>query len=219
LRGGSDGCAARRPEIAPSMSGSAEAALLRQMLVVEYDDLRRKLTRRLGSEDVASEVLQETYLHLERPSLMSVIDSPKRYLLTIATNIARMRFRRERRVTNLSDLDDALGFVDDAPDPLRSLEARQEFEALKAAFDELSPRRRYILVASRLEGRKLREIADQLGVSQRLVEKELKAALMFCGAKIRRDVIQRFGPGAREASSKDVSPRGPVHPDRHDDEE
>ena len=124
------------------MSNSADVTLLRQMLVGEYDDLRRRLTRRLGSEDVASEVLQETYLHLERSSLMSVIDSPKRYLLTIATNIAWMRFRRERRLTSLSDLDKALGFVDEALDPLRSLEARQEFEALKAAFDELSPRRR-----------------------------------------------------------------------------
>jgi RNA polymerase sigma-70 factor (ECF subfamily) len=124
------------------MSNSADVTLLRQMLVSEYDDLRRRLMRRLGSEGVASEVLQETYLHIERSSLMSVIYSPKRYLLTIATNIVRMRFRRERRLTNLSDLDEGLGFVDEALDPLRSLEARQEFEALKAAFDELSPRRR-----------------------------------------------------------------------------
>jgi len=201
------------------MSNSADVTLLRQMLVGEYDDLRRRLTRRLGSEDVASEVLQETYLHLERSSLMSVIESPKRYLLTIATNIARMRFRRERRLTSLSELDEALGFVDEAPDALRSLEARQELEALKAAFDELSPRRRYILFASRLEGRKLREIADELAVSQRLVEKELKAALMFCGAKVSRDVIRRFGPAAREASSLEVSPVPATREDRHDDAE
>ncbi|WPO40256.1 sigma-70 family RNA polymerase sigma factor [Tardiphaga sp. 42S5] len=201
------------------MSNSADVTLLRQMLVGEYDDLRRRLTRRLGSEDVASDVLQETYLHLERSSLMSVIESPKRYLLTIATNIARMRFRRERRLTSLSELDEALGFVDEAPDPLSSLEARQELEALKAAFDELSPRRRYILFASRLEARKLREIADELAVSQRLVEKELKAALMFCGAKVSRDVIRRFGPGAREASSLEVLPVAAIREDRHDDAE
>jgi RNA polymerase sigma factor (sigma-70 family) len=201
------------------MSSSADVTLLRQMLVGEYDDLRRQLTRRLGSEDVAREVLQETYLHLERPVRLSVIDSPRRYLLTIATNIARMRFRRERRLTSLSDLDEALGFVDDAPDPLRSLEARQEFEALKAAFDELSPRRRYILFASRLEGRKLREIADELAVSQRFVEKELKAALMHCGSKMSRDVVQRFGPGAREASPMEASSAPATHETRHDDAE
>ncbi|RZN15367.1 RNA polymerase [Bradyrhizobium sp. Leo121] len=182
------------------MSSAADVAVLRQMLVGEYDDLRRQLTHRLGSEDAAREVLQETYLHLERPIRLSVIDSPRRYLLTIATNIARMRFRRERRLTSLSDLDEALGFVDEAPDPLRGLEGRQELEALKIAFDELSARRRFILFASRLEGRKLRDIADELQISQRFVEKELKAALLICGAKIRRNVIQRFGPNAGEAS-------------------
>lgn len=201
------------------MSNPADVAVLRQMLVGEYDDLRRQLTRRLGSDDVAREVLQETYLHLERPSRFSVIDSPRRYLLTIATNIARMRFRREKRLSSLSDLDEALGFVDDAPDPLQSLEARQEFEALKAAFDELTPRRRYILYASRLEGRRLRDIADELDVSQRLIEKELKAALMFCGSKISRNVIQRFGPGAREASNMDASSVRLTREDRHDDAE
>jgi RNA polymerase sigma factor (sigma-70 family) len=201
------------------MSNTANIAVLRKMLVGEYDDLRRQLTRRLGSDDVAREVLQETYLHLDRPSLLSVIDSPKRYLLTIATNIARMRFRRERRLVNLNDLDEALDFVDEAPDPLRSFEARQEFEALKAAFDELTPRRRYILFASRLEGRRLRDIADELYVSQRLVEKELKAALIFCGSKISRDVIQRFGPGTREASHMDASSVRSTREDRHDDGE
>ncbi|NVO13581.1 MAG: hypothetical protein HXX10_06035 [Rhodoplanes sp.] len=47
-------------------------------------------------------------------------------------------------------LDNALGYVDDARDPLRTLAAREEFEVLRPAFDELTPRRRCILVASRV---------------------------------------------------------------------
>lgn len=199
------------------MTEPADAAVLRQMLVGEYDDLRRQLTRRLGSEDVASEVLQETYLHLQRPSRIAVIDSPKRYLLAIATNIARMRFRRERRQTSLPDLDEVLGFADEAPDPLRSLEARQEFVALKAAFDELTPRRRNILFASRLEGRKLRDIADELGVTQRFVEMELKEALILCGTRMRREVVQRFGPRVGETSVSETA-MTPVEREKHDDQ-
>lgn len=182
------------------MSSSANVAVLRQLLVGEYAELKRHLTRRLGSEEMAGEVLQETYLHLERPALIGTVSNPKRYLLTIATNIARMSFRRDRRWTSLSELDAALGFVDEAPDPLRSLEARQEVAALKIGFDELTPRRRHILIASRLEGRKLRDIAAELGLSQRAVEKELKIALMLCGRKIKRDIVQRFGPRPRQAS-------------------
>ncbi len=169
-----------KPRGPQRMSSSANVAILRQHLVDEYDELRRELTRRLGSEDLACEVLQETYLHLERPARINSVGSPKHYLLTIATNIARMGFRRERRWTSLSELDAALGFVDEAPDPLRNLEAREEFEALKVAFDELTPRRRHILIASRLEGRRLVDIAAELGLTQRWIEKELKVALMLC---------------------------------------
>jgi RNA polymerase sigma-70 factor (ECF subfamily) len=176
------------------MNNPAEVAVLRQLLVGEYDKLKTQLARRLGSHDLAGEVLQETYLHLQRPLRIGAIGNPKHYLLTIATNIARMSFRRERRLTSLSELDEALGFVDETPDPLRSLEAREQFEALNAAFAELTPRRRHILFASRLEGRKLRDIAAELGLTQRSVEKELKVALMLCGLKLRREVVQRFGP-------------------------
>ncbi|MCK9919742.1 sigma-70 region 4 domain-containing protein, partial [Microbacteriaceae bacterium K1510] len=69
-----------------------------------------------------------------------------------------------------------------------------------------TPRRRYIVLAARVEGVQLADIADQLGVSQRLVEKELKAALMLCGARLKREVVQRFGPGARQASQRRASP-------------
>ena len=183
-----------------TMSDAAHVSALREMLVGQYEELKRVLARRLGSEDLAGEVLQETYLRLTRPAGIGVVASPRQYLLTIATNIARMSFRRERRSENLSDLDDLLGFVDDSPDPLQSIEARQEIEALQQAFDELTPRRRQIVFAARVEGMRLSKIAERLGVSQRFVEKELKIALMLCGARLNREVVQRFGPGAPQAS-------------------
>src|SRR6202043_931497 len=57
------------------MSDSAHAAALRQGLVGQYDELKSTLTRRLGSEDLAGEVLQETYLRLERPARIGIIAS------------------------------------------------------------------------------------------------------------------------------------------------
>ncbi|MCK9910798.1 sigma-70 family RNA polymerase sigma factor, partial [Microbacteriaceae bacterium K1510] len=145
------------------MIDSAGSASLRQLLVGQYDELKRVLTRRFGSEDMAGEALQETYLQLERPARIGPVQSPKQYLLTIAINIVRMRFRRERRSANLSELDAIIGFVDDAPDPLQTVQSRQEIEALQQAFDALTPRRRYIVLAARVEGVQLADIADQLG--------------------------------------------------------
>ena len=39
---------------------------LRQQLVARYEEIKRQLTLRLGSDDLAREVLQETYVHLGR---------------------------------------------------------------------------------------------------------------------------------------------------------
>lgn len=195
---------------------SAGAAALRQLLVGHYEELKRTLTRRVGSEDLAGEVLQETYLRLEGPARIGAVSSPKQYLLTIAMNIARMGFRRGRRSVDLSELDAMLGFVDEAPDPLQVLQSRQEIEALMRAFDELTPRRRRIVFAARVEGAQLSDIAKQLGVSQRLVEKELKAALILCGRRLNREIVQRFGPGASQASKRRAIPTG-AHDDRDDE--
>ncbi|MBB4198902.1 hypothetical protein CCR94_15895 [Rhodoblastus sphagnicola] len=198
------------------MSDVSQATTLRCALVDQYDELKRVLTRRLGSEDLAGEVLQETYLRLARPARIGAIASPKQYLLTIATNIARMRFRRERRSDNLSDLDAALGFIDETPGPLQNLEARQEIEVLQQAFDELTPRRKQIVFAARVGGARLRDIAEQMGISQRLVEKELKAALIHCGARLNRDIVQRFGPGASQASREQATSTA-AHEDQDDE--
>ncbi|MCK9914440.1 sigma-70 family RNA polymerase sigma factor [Microbacteriaceae bacterium K1510] len=167
----------------------SEATLihLRKQLVAQYDEIKRRLVRRLGSDDLASEVLQETYLHLDRPATIGVVRSPVYYLVTVATNIARMRFRREKTWVSLDDVDEVFGLVDETADPGRSIDARLELEKLQRAFDEMPARRRRILFASRVEGLRLREIAAQLGISQRLVEMELKQALDHCAQRLDRE--------------------------------
>ena len=183
-----------------------EATLLqlRDHLVARYDEIKRQLTLRLGSADLAGDVLQETYLHLDRPAKIGVVRSPVSYLLAVATNIARMKFRRERGWISLEEVDAAVGLADEAPDPAHSAEAKLEMEALQRAFDELTPRRQRILVAARIEGRFLRDIAEELGVSQRLVEIELKHALEHCALRLGREIVQRFGPRTAAASKTEA---------------
>lgn len=175
---------------------------LQRMLVLGYDDLRTRLTYRLGSADLAGDVLHETYLRLARPVPLGPVRSPKRYLLRIAMNIAFKRLRRDRRFFTLLDAKVALGLADDAPDPSRSVEARLEVEALQQALADLTPRRREILLASRLDGVPLREIAQRHGISQRMVEIELRRALASCALHLDREAIQRFGPRPGKASSQ-----------------
>ena len=168
--------------------------LLRELLLLNYDDLKAQLARRLGSVELAGEALQETWLQLEGVARIGQVHRPRPYLLQIAYNIALKRRRTERDTVTLDDARAALNLVDDAPGPERAIEARSEISALEAALAEMPPRRRAILLASRAEGEPLSEIATRFGISQRMIEMELKSALIHCGQRLGRKIVQRFGP-------------------------
>jgi RNA polymerase sigma factor (sigma-70 family) len=173
---------------------NANRDTLRRLFVLGYDDLRARLTRRLGSAELASDALQETWLRIDRATPVGFLRSPKNYLLQIAFNAALTHWRVDKRFVTLSDAKAAIGIPDESPNPERATAARFEVEALAQALSELTPRRRDILLASRLDGVALRDIAARLGISQRLVEIELKHALAHCALRLDREVIQRFGP-------------------------
>lgn len=167
---------------------------LRQLLADRYDDWCRRLGRRLGSDDLAREILHETWLQLHDQRKAETIANPSGYLLRTALNIATDRGRSESRLARRFEIRAVLDMADETPGPAEASEARADIEALERALEQLTPRRRTILLSSRLEGLTLRQIADRLGISQRLVEIELKHALDHCADRLDREIIQRFGP-------------------------
>jgi RNA polymerase sigma-70 factor (ECF subfamily) len=173
---------------------------LRHVLLLGYDDLRARLTRRFGSVELASDALHETWLRLETAAPAATVLSPKHYVLQMAVNAALKSLKTENRFVGLTDAKMAIGLVDDAPDQERHSIARSDLEALAGAISELTPRRREILLLSRLKGMPLWAIAERLGISQRLVEIELKHALAFCALRLDRTVVKRFGPRPRKGS-------------------
>ncbi|MCA6109658.1 RNA polymerase sigma factor [Bradyrhizobium cenepequi] len=176
--------------------------ILRHRFLIDYDEIKTRLSRRLGSVDQASDALQETWIRLEETSQIGAVERPRPYLLRIAYHLSLKRRAVEREAVTLDEARAALDLVDEAPDPARVAEARSELRALDEALAELTPRRREILLASRVEGVPLSEIATRYGLSQRMIEKELKLALIHCGRRLGRNIVQRFGPGVSKGSSK-----------------
>jgi RNA polymerase sigma-70 factor (ECF subfamily) len=183
------------------MTNSGRDAL-RQTFALAYEELRRRLTRRLGSVELASDALHDAWLRLDRAQSVSVVHSPTSYLLQIGFNAALRRRAADQRALGLADACMALGIASETPDPEQAMIARSDVEALARALAEMPPRRRNILLASRLEGLTLSGIAQQLGISQRLVELELKHAIAHCAQRLDRKAVQRFGPRASGGSHK-----------------
>ena len=165
-------------------------------------EFHRRLKRRLGSEELANDVLQETYLRVERidASGGTGVRHPLGYLFRMALNVAADHAQAEARYLTGEEVHELLHAGDDSLDPARVTQARFELGELERALAELSPRQRAILLAARVEEASQLEIARRHGISVRMVGKELRKALEHCGRRLERRVVQRFGPGAGKQS-------------------
>jgi RNA polymerase sigma factor (sigma-70 family) len=161
----------------------AALAALRRLFLERYDDLKARLTQRLGSADLAGDALQDTWLRLERTETVGAIRSPASYLFRIILNVARDNRRAEKRHLTTMEIESLLHVADDTPQPAQVAAARSDLRAFEAVLAELPPLRRAILLAARLDNLPLQQIADRLGISLRLVSKELRLAHEYCVAR------------------------------------
>jgi RNA polymerase sigma factor (sigma-70 family) len=166
-------------------SAMAETTLteLRQLFVARYEELRSKLSQKLGSIELASDALQETWLRLSSGKPSGEVHSPGNYLFRAALNAALDKRRSEKRHLNSVEIDRLIELPDETPDPVRIVEGRAAIRRLEEILAELSPRQREILLAARLDNMPRQEIADRLGISLRLVSKELRLAQEHCLAR------------------------------------
>ncbi|MEN7529580.1 RNA polymerase sigma factor [Cupriavidus sp. DL-D2] len=157
---------------------------LRDLLTQRYDDLKRRLTWRLGSAELASDALHDTWVHLEdRNDANGPVASPAAYLMRMATNLALDRLQRDRRFMSAEELDTLmLDIADPAPGPAQTVAARSDVQALADVIDKMPPRRRAIFLAVRVEELSNQEAAVRFGVSARLIGLELKRAHEYCVA-------------------------------------
>ncbi|TAI67960.1 sigma-70 family RNA polymerase sigma factor [Bradyrhizobium sp. Leo170] len=161
--------------------------LVRQFLLDRYDDLKYRLTVRLGSSDLAGDALQDAWLNLQRANALGAIRDPGNYIFGVAMNAARDRMRdANNRLLSAAEVEGLLQIVDDAPDPAQTVEAQSDWQVLISILQEMPRRRREILLMARLDEMPRAEIARRLGISQRLVEKELQLAQEYCIARRRQ---------------------------------
>jgi RNA polymerase sigma-70 factor (ECF subfamily) len=174
-------------------------ALLKKLLISSYAHLARRLERVAGSPGEATDALHETWLNLETAAMPGSIANPDAYLLTMATNAVTDQFRREKRHLHEEEIDEYFHVADECADTERIVSARQQIDRLKAVLLHMPERRRAILVAARIDGRLNREIAEQFGISLRLVERELALGM--------QQVIERFGDGSAAGKGASKGPR------------
>ena len=173
---------------------------LRELLVRDYVKLKSRLVRRLGSSDAATEVLHEVYLRVGVADAAVAARNPDGYLYRAALNVAADAREADRRWVDKASIE-AIRRRDDCElDPEEIFLARQEWQVLLTALEQLPARRRAVFLAARLEELPHREIATRFGVSIDTVDRELKQTFEFLAKYFGELLRSRRGNLSQEPS-------------------
>jgi RNA polymerase sigma-70 factor (ECF subfamily) len=163
------------------MSSSLNQTL--QALYVDYQgELEAVLFSRVRCKETAADICQEAFSRLCRLEDISHIQNLKAFLYRTALNLL-LDHHRLQNSHKISDQEDSYEFECEHEDMRcaeRSALARQQLDQLLAALSELPPLCQRIFYLNRFEGMKQRDIANQLDVSLRCVEDNIKRALLHC---------------------------------------
>jgi RNA polymerase sigma factor (sigma-70 family) len=146
------------------------------------------LTTRLRSEQEAKEVAQEAYvrlLELKEPCTPGLL---RAYLFKTATNLAIDRLRH-RRVQHRSEEQPELfeawtAFYGEMNDPAKVLLAREQADQLLRSLQELPVKCQQVINLHRFEGLPQHEVAERLGMSQRMVRRYVTYAMIYCHMRL-----------------------------------
>lgn len=130
--------------------------------------------RGMAREDI-DDVIQESYCILAAIDRFEEIARPDGYFFQTARHLVRRRAARAKVVPFVPLLDD--DHLDDQPDPERDAAGRLALARVLLLLEKLPERRRLVLRLNRVEGLSQRHIAEKLGLSENVVDHEMRFGL------------------------------------------
>lgn len=139
-----------------------------------FEEVRRYVFYRSGNEEVATDIAQDTFLRLWEKREEIRLETVKGLLLKIASDRYITKYHKEKLAFNFFNT-----FVprEHTPTP----EDQLNYEELKKAYEEalksMPEKQRVVFLMNRIDELKYREIAEQLGLSVKAIEKRMSQAL------------------------------------------
>ena len=156
------------------MSNVCEERVFKSVYDTHSTYLRNFLYYKSGDLELSKDLMQDAFQKLWENCSKVILSKAKSYLFTIANNmflnqVKRQSVRLQFKKANANE--------DLAEDPQYLLE-EQEFKLkLENAISNLPEKQRIVFLMNRIDKKKYREIAEELNISIKAVEKRMHQAL------------------------------------------
>ena len=175
----------------PSEGRAAESPLLRAFLE-RRESLVLFLAARTRSMAEAEDLVQELYLKLDGAEARGEVRAPVALLYKMAANLMTDQIRSTQRAARRDGqwrmgAHATVGGEDVAAEPAadEALIARERIRLLAEAVETLPPQMQRAFRLHKLEGRSQAETAEAMGVSRKMVEQHIQAAVRNLSQRLR----------------------------------
>ncbi len=141
-----------------------------------FTEIRNYLYYRSGDQELATDVAQEAFIRLWEKNSELVVDNVKALLYKMAGDLLITQIRKQNVIQRYKGRYVEEQYSESPHDLMRYDELLKNYER---ALENLPEKQRIVFLLSRMDGMKYSEIADNLGLSIKAVEKRMKFALQY----------------------------------------
>jgi RNA polymerase sigma-70 factor (ECF subfamily) len=156
-----------------------------QLFDAYYDELQHFIFYKSGDTEVAEDIVQDAFLKLWEMRLSVRVETARALLYTIAANMFSNRYKRMK--LNLK-LQQTISEDRTFETPEFEMEIKEFDRKLQRVLSELNENSRVVFLMNRMDQMTYSEIAANLNISVKAVEKRMKKALEH----IRKEIEQKF---------------------------
>lgn len=140
-----------------------------------YQPVRNFVYYKTGDRDVADDISQDTFSKIWEKRETIRIETVRKLAYTIASNLCKNRFEHQRVVLEFAGNKYISG--GNAESPEFEMELKEFNDKLKSAINRLNEKNRTVFLMNRIDGLTYGEIAENLNLSEKAIEKRMKNAL------------------------------------------
>lgn len=144
-------------------------------------DIKRFIFSKTRDAQIAEDIVQDAFVKIWEDCEKVRFDTVKNYLFTIANNLF-LNIVKHNKVVHAHQQANGKTSTNESPE---FLVLEEEFLIkLEKAIEDLPKIQRDVFLLNRIEKKKYKDIAEELGISVKAVEKRMHAALLVLREKI-----------------------------------